>query len=53
MEDASLFRTDQTAGIWEKDSEHLSNCDQITHDGIVNLGIDSRVESLNGREGGS
>ena len=37
--DAGLVRTDQTAGILEKDSAHLSNCDQPTHDGIVSLSM--------------
>ncbi len=29
----------QTAWILEKDSEHLSNCDQTTHDRIVCLSM--------------
>jgi hypothetical protein len=35
--DVSLFRTNQTAGMWETGSERLSNCDQTTHEGIVSL----------------
>jgi hypothetical protein len=44
---AGLFPTDQTAGIWKKDPEHLSNCDQTTHDEIVSLDIDSHVAAVN------
>jgi hypothetical protein len=37
--DTGLVRTDQTTGIMENDAEHLSNCDQTTHGGIISLGI--------------
>ena len=45
--------THQTDGIWTKDSEHLSNCDQTTHDEIVSLGIDSHGAAVNDRGGRS
>ena len=51
--DARLFRTDRTAGILEKDSAHLSNCDQTTQDGIVSFSIASHGEAVPGREEGS
>ena len=39
MADAGLVRTDRTAGILEKDSEHLSHCDRTTHAGIVSFSM--------------
>lgn len=50
--DAGLVRTDRAVGILEKDSEHLSNCDQATHEGTVSFGIDAHIEAVTGREGG-